>query len=78
MCGGGGLLVLIGGLFCCSDERVSAQHGCPAPPPHLLHLPPAVTVGFGHEAVLGVAGAVVDAVKTGKLVSALCAGRAGL
>ena len=26
-----------------------------------------VTVGFGHEAVLGVAGAVVDAVKTGKL-----------
>lgn len=26
-----------------------------------------VTVGFGHEAVLGVAGAVVDAVKSGKL-----------
>lgn len=26
-----------------------------------------VTVGFGHDAVLGVAGAVVDAVKTGKL-----------
>lgn len=25
-----------------------------------------VTVGFGHDAVLGVAGAVVDAVKTGK------------
>ncbi len=26
-----------------------------------------VTVGFGHQAVLGVAGAVVDAVKSGKL-----------
>jgi hydroxylamine reductase (hybrid-cluster protein) len=30
-----------------------------------------VTVGFGHDAVLGVADAVVDAVKTGKVLSVL-------